>query len=244
MRSRCNKIKRRAKTTSLAFLMSVSACSTISYRRNPSSIQIGLLESCSKNLILFLKHERAHAFTELINVHPSLKSGGDFETKLRMSKFFLDRKGLNYSRFDDDELVALYDYTINGFAYLNPVLRSGDLDSIDSIRPYVYTLNSALEKLPKFRGMAYRGTNLPESALADYVVGKVITYQSYTSASKGTGFGGRHLFEIMSLDGRYVGAYSHREIEEEVIFKPGSKFIVKRIETLPSGQTLFSLEEF
>ncbi len=107
---------------------------------------------------------------------------------------------------------------------------------------YTKTITAGLAKLPNYRGKVTRGTTLPESELAKLKPGKVWTPKGFTSTSTGKAFGGPHRLKIQSRTGKEVSWISRHAHEKEVLFKPGTRFLV--ILRIRRGkQTIIELEE-
>ena len=146
----------------------------------------------------------------------------------------------------DPELSGTYAYTTSdtrwGYQRLNDALRSGDLKQRADVQNYKLTLNAALARLPDYVGTARRGTILPKNELAKHKVGEIVAYEAFTSASTGTGFGGRHRFVVQSKHGKQIQPYSAHGHEQEVLFAPGTRFRV--LDRRDEGETVYiTLEE-
>ncbi|MFE7799426.1 ADP-ribosyltransferase [Nocardia sp. NPDC057440] len=147
----------------------------------------------------------------------------------------LGAKGAEYRpptpKLTDAEFSALTRYTANGYKDLNEALRSGRLTEEQAAR--VRQLNEALDKYPNYEGPVVRRTTLPSNALEEYNVGTTVTEAGFTSTSRSTSaaFDGTTEFQIVSKTGKNIedasqhGPYSGRN-EQEVLFKPGTKFNV------------------
>ena len=134
----------------------------------------------------------------------------------------------------DPELAGTYAYTTSdhpwGYRLINEALRSGDRKQVARFKNYRDTVNDALARLPSHVGTVQRGTTLPTGELAEHQVGRVVTYEAFTSASTGSGFSGPHRFVIQSRNGKSVEPYSAYRHEREVLFAAGTRFEVLRRE--------------
>ncbi|EIT90869.1 MULTISPECIES: ADP-ribosyltransferase [Mycobacteroides] len=150
------------------------------------------------------------------------------------------------SKLDADDLLAMADYTGDGYRELNTALRSGTLDASQQAR--IDAINNALAKMPKYEGPVFRGTDLPADVLARYQPGTVVTESAFTSTStnaaiaKSADFAGNVEFRIISNSGRDVSAVSNFAHEQEILFSSGSKFYVASRNIDPAtGRTIIEM---
>ena len=147
---------------------------------------------------------------------------------------------------DEALSVALYSYDLftnsstddgsdNFFVQLNERLRLRQAAVVAALRPYLFFLFSALDKLPLFEGTVYRG--IPEEALATiqakYRTGTEVWWSGFTSTSKdlavAKGFAeqpGGIVFRVTLTDGRRIKEYSAIGGEDEILVRPNTKFHV------------------
>ena len=115
---------------------------------------------------------------------------------------------------------------------LNSALRSDALDASQHAR--VAALNNALEKLPAHDGPVVRGSNLPPDVLARYQPGEVITEKAFLSTTTdpavatSPAFAGNVEFRILSSTGRDISSVSLIPEEQEILFRAGTKFYVRK----------------
>merc|ERR1719421_1612506 len=125
----------------------------------------------------------------------------------------------------------------NFYVQLNEKLRERDSHTVRALRPYLYYLFQALDKLPKMEGVVLRG--IPVSSLATvqtkYTQGTEIFWSGFTSttvnprtAKAFAGGSGGIIFRITVLEGRVIKPYSAIQTEDEVLLKPNTKFVVSR----------------
>jgi hypothetical protein len=140
---------------------------------------------------------------------------------------------------------AIYLYT--GWAYqdLNRELRTSSLSESSLVLALV--LDTALKKLPRFGGTVYRAARSQyEPQLLQMRVGEVISMPGFSSSSTNNNyFFGKgydlHLI-IRSKKGVNIRACSYVPEEDEILFRPNSKFRLLKSETLNGFPTLY-LEE-
>ena len=173
-------------------------------------------------------------------------------------EFYLD-VGDNFVLENDDsvltkdEFCAIYLYTLEVLHKpLNATLNEKE-DRNDKIKPYhfyIKLINSALEKLPRYRDNVWRGVKTDKDFSGKYVKGKKIVWWSYTSTSKeGKAVqnflgetGHRLLFQIRSKTGVDITKYSAFKNEAEILFAMGTKFQVKNV-VEQDKLTIIELEE-
>jgi hypothetical protein len=96
----------------------------------------------------------------------------------------------------------------------------------------LWSLVRGVERLPRFRGLVFRGYQAAEplgNFLNRYEVGSISEWSTYSSASRRAenAFFGNVLFAIQSKTGRELPDYKD---EQEIVFLPGTKFKVLAIE--------------
>lgn len=174
----------------------------------------------------------------------------------------VEKGGSGYMSADDtydanlplspSQQFALVDYTGEGYSKINNALRKGRLTAAQGA--YVEALNSALDSLPLMRGTVYRGASLNTAALELFKkkVGGEIVESAYTSTSKHLDRAANPvsdeakapnvLFQIKSRTGRYIGAeYSQMDEEDEVLFKPATRFKILSVGEKKLGSDSFPI---
>jgi len=171
-----------------------------------------------------------------------------FSSALDMVK----RKRLNEKSpiLDIYEETLIYDYTIEGYEQLNEDLRD------EKENKYEKYLNLSLDKLPNYKGVVYRGTELSKSQLNRYKQAleteDSIIEKSFTSTSKSILVANQYscantIFSIISKTGKDIELYSFygsltSQNEKEILFK--SKSVFEVLEVYESDQiTRITLEE-
>jgi hypothetical protein len=147
------------------------------------------------------------------------------------------------------EYAAMQVYSSGSYKRINNTLR----DVTDATpkqkqvaKAYETAVSRALDKLPNQPGTAYRGIGANRlGALGDVKPGDTISDKGFASSSTSReiakGFG-RHTLVIRHKSGKdfskVVGGF-----ENEVLFKPGTKFKVRKVETDQAGNTTITVEE-
>jgi len=98
--------------------------------------------------------------------------------------------------------------------------------------PFIFTLYQAIESIPSFEGEVYRTINYKFNRDI-FKIGTEVTWSTFSICSKeysscvdaikrDTGI----IFIVKSKSGRDIGRYSPTPVDQDVIFLPGSKFVV------------------
>lgn len=176
-------------------------------------------------------------------------NGPTFSTADDLAEYFRTAKSISESDpLTNNEFLAVFGYTQTFYKSLNSSLRSHDT----SMQPFASTLNSALNKLPDFSGIVFRNDHIPESVLASWNVGQIITYDAFMSTSSldvcsapTTPFfceGSHQLLIIKSLHGKFIAKYSANPSEREVLFRSGTRFRIREIK-VNQGKMVIYLDE-
>jgi hypothetical protein len=137
---------------------------------------------------------------------------------------------------------------------MNHALRHPEDTSYDYIKPAIRSATTGLEKLPDFTdngGLCYR-TVVPGPFLDQYQVGKTVTEMGFTSTHKW-----EHALNkgtdplktpgtVLVIEGRHgkdVEGISKHKDEQEVLYKPLTKFEVVDRSTNTSGGLVIRLRE-
>jgi hypothetical protein len=157
-----------------------------------------------------------------------------------------------------EEAAAIKDYTGGVFMHMNRYLRGNrtffqKLLALGTLGRYTTALKSTaklitsgMNRLPAYENRnVYRATHLSDEAHGAYQPGAVITEHGFTSCSK-TMKGirmqpGHVVFVIRSREGKDIQALSISPHEEEVLFRPETRFKVLSKET---GDTMFGKARF
>lgn len=134
---------------------------------------------------------------------------------------------LNPCRLSLAEILAIENYTVDGYKLLNGALRRGGKEA-ENISFYAETLKAALKKFRKYEGTVRRGADLPPDVLEKHQEGAVVEYPAFTSTSVEHGFSRSHRFIIKTKNGAYIAPYSPNYREQEVIIPPGNFKVLSR----------------
>ena len=189
--------------------------------------------------------QRTQSSLEKVIVHAQQHKAFNIDARIQ-NKVSLAKK--EHSEEDDinnltvDESAAIQVYTMESkteheslFYVLNSTLRLADRSELIPLLPYFILLIGALEKLPSFRGLVYRGVNGNISSI--YEKGKKLTWWGFSSCTRSLEVlskeeflgksGQRTLFYIECISGKSIENYSYYSPDdEEVLLLPGTEFLV------------------
>jgi hypothetical protein len=158
-----------------------------------------------------------------------------------------------------DESAAIQLYTMESkaeqeslFYILNSTLRLADRTKLKPILPYLRLLIGALEKLPSFSGLVYRGVH--GNISSNFVKDKKLTWWGFSSCTRSLEVlskeeflgksGQRTLFYIECISGKSIQNYSYSSSDdEEVLLLPGTEFLVTGKKRRGHGLTIVHLRE-
>lgn len=128
-------------------------------------------------------------------------------------------------------------YTGSAYSPINSALRAESLTDSQYIHwlPAIEGISSGLANLPDFTGLTLRGTNLPQSVIAKYKVGAIITHVAFTSTSRDNPWWGNSLLKITSKEGKDVESISYFPSEHEVLYDYGMNDQVTKVEGPSQG---------
>jgi hypothetical protein len=135
-----------------------------------------------------------------------------------------------------EEALGIYGYTTNDFyKHLNRTLRSGKAADKKKYGPLIDVINSGLDKLPDFKGNVVRFEK--KGSVNSWGVGRIKNFKAYTSTSKKKDFcwAGNTKMYIKSYTGKFIGMISAYKSEQEVLFKPKTKFKVTKLKKVKKG---------
>jgi hypothetical protein len=130
-----------------------------------------------------------------------------------------------------EQIAAVRIYGASGYWSLNRSLRNAD-DSNPGKINFEALLNQALDKLPDYDGVAFRGSLLGGDDLKVYQQafddGTPVTEKSFISSSREAqgAFEGNTTFFIKSKTGKLIEKVLDDEYEKEVLFKSKRQFKV------------------
>jgi ankyrin repeat protein len=132
------------------------------------------------------------------------------------------------------QIMALYLYTSSRqiFEQVNLTLSQWASKSASIWHPFIFTLYQAIESIPRFEGEVYRTINYKFDRDI-FKIGTEVTWSTFSICSKeysscvdaikrDTGI----IFIVKSKSGRDIGRYSPTPVDQDVIFLPGSKFVI------------------
>lgn len=140
------------------------------------------------------------------------------------------------SKLTDDQVGALYGYTTNeGYTMLNPALR-GTEPMTPGLEAYSQHLSEAMDVLPPTSGTFVRGVrSLPPDVLDQHVPGNIVSDPGYFSTDMVKPFKGKIQMQVEGYSGKqidFVSEFKDINLENEVLFKPNTKFeVIDRVES-------------
>jgi len=165
-----------------------------------------------------------------------------------LQKIERDSIGEFVTELNTYEKALIYYYSIDGYEQLNEDLRDGKPNE------YEVYLNEALDKLPDYERVIFRGADLTQRQIDEYekccLEGELIIKPAFISASQSYFIAqqfskGSVVFEIKSLTGKAIGQlsfYQGSQNENEILFKSKCKFKVFAVDKSQHFVTIF-LEE-
>ncbi len=147
---------------------------------------------------------------------------------------------------------AIAHYTGEHYEYLNRMLYKRELTP--EAEAFKELLDDALDRSQKWEGISSRAIKLSRAQVEQWRAGhqkaleegKPVRYLSFLSSTRGTraAFTGDVYLEIRGINGVWVNPISYNAgVEDEVLFKSGSQFVVDRIEELSRGRLKIYLTE-
>ena len=165
-----------------------------------------------------------------------------YETYLKKAQRPRFAKKAEQYHLTDEELVAIYSYTVDLYRPLNKALREGG-EKAKLVAPFVTTLESGLAKLPAAPGEFVRSTELPTKVRETYKEGAVVSDPAFMSAGMNLNTSAADQIKVTSKTGRLVVAFSSRAEEGEIVFPPNTKFKVVKVAKAPDGKNQYAIEE-
>lgn len=135
------------------------------------------------------------------------------------------------------DAVPIMAYSGSHYTKVNSELRRGTM-TVEQYK-FMKSLNAGLDKLPPYKETTYRKASLTPEQFKAYVPGHIVEERGFTSTSKNQGtWSGAYQYVVHGKNGRDIQELSSHPGEAEVLFKSGSRFLVKSVK----GQTI-ELEE-
>ncbi|AUI85910.1 NAD(+)--arginine ADP-ribosyltransferase [Vibrio azureus] len=105
----------------------------------------------------------------------------------RFSQWANQARGWRFKLLTESEREALEDFSISGYKVTNDYLRlSGSADwgsTASSAKEFVNKVKSGMRKLPRYKGIAYRGSWIKQSLMDKLRVGDVVVEPAFTSTT-------------------------------------------------------------
>ncbi|MBC7658495.1 MAG: hypothetical protein H7249_02175 [Chitinophagaceae bacterium] len=131
-----------------------------------------------------------------------------------------------------EEAVALRLYTSSAYSAINTRLRSNRVSQIKDIVNIIKAAASGLNKIPSESCVARRGLDLPAAIVEKIIKVKRFEELAFMSTTKENsvpaGFKNNLTFVITSKNCHDISFLSEHANEKEVLFPPGSDFIVTK----------------
>lgn len=165
-----------------------------------------------------------------------------------LQKIERDNIGESITELNIYEKALIYYYSIDGYEQLNEDLRDGKPND------YEVYLNQALDKLPDYKRLVFRGVDLTQGQIDEYQKacseGELVVKSAFVSASQSYFIAqqfsrGSVVFEILSMTGKAIGQlsfYQDSQSENEILFKSKCKFRVLTVDDSQHFVTIY-LEE-
>ena len=150
----------------------------------------------------------------------------------------------------DEEAAAVFLYTvdsINGispFRVVNDMLRDNNRPLLRRYAPLLTAMRNGIGKLPRYRGWVRRRIHVDARTMAELEAMTAYRETAFMSASKETAdaFKGNVMLMILSVSGRDIELLSAFPEEKEVIFLPGTGFLLEEL-TKGAKTTVLFLNE-
>ena len=114
----------------------------------------------------------------------------------------------------------------------------------ESPGPDVARLLAALERLPRFRGLAFRGAPADVRYPHGAFVTSLLTATSRNPQVASENFAHGRLVAIASRKGRDIGMLAANPVEAEIVFLPGTTFLpLKEVRVVEADVTVLLVEE-
>ncbi len=140
------------------------------------------------------------------------------------------------------EYFAIRTYTGSFYRQLNEALRNHNKEALKKYRIFIKFLDAGLKKLKPYTDFVKRGSSFPVELVKNHVKGAEINFESFTSTSIRSGFGGNIRYVFLSQGCRYVAPFSKYVGEEEVLCPAGTIFKVLFRNEVPGGVQLLMAE--
>jgi hypothetical protein len=158
--------------------------------------------------------------------------GNYYDIAAKIKKANIVPKG----KMTPEEVVAIRFYTSNQYSKVNSSLRGTDAKTLGKYDSTIKAISSGLNKIPSKTCTVIRGSHLSEAILAEIEKKNAFTELAFMSTTKlktlPEAFNkGNVTFKITSPRCRDISWLSELPKEEEVLFPPGSEFVVNGVTT-------------
>jgi hypothetical protein len=150
-----------------------------------------------------------------------------------------------------DELHAIMEYTGGDYSLINPSLRLGAEDSLNSeLQRKICLLSAGLDKIPTNQETLYRGTSLKKAIADNYLtIGNTVTDLGFASTSKDLEQARRFsrtddlsktriIMKYAGVEGHTIKELSYSPLEDEYLIDRGQKFQVRSVTLMTDGSWL------
>lgn len=164
-----------------------------------------------------------------------------YQNQLNKSETITKFSDSGIIKLSENEQRAMNKYISSDSYSINDKLRRGEKLS-ESDREFVKDLDDALDKMPEYKGAAYRsvsdfGIENVDSFIKSHTIDGIQAFPSYVSASKSIYDESFPIqYVIQSNHGKDISSLNIGE--QEILFKRNSKFIINKIE----GNTIYMEE--
>jgi hypothetical protein len=149
------------------------------------------------------------------------------------------------ARLDMTDLVAIRQYITVDYPRVDRALRTLDAAELKELDAQIRIATFGLTELPSHRGPVFRGTELSEATLAMYQPRQLIREHAFVSATANPAlrFPGNATYVIESVNARDVTLLADSQVEREVVFFTGTRFVVLAVDREAGGEATVYLRE-
>lgn len=196
----------------------------------PNSLDLVIKSTTSSNLVSFIDKLKSNKFIELKknNLTNDYWSMILLDAKINLIKIMT----LESNILNPNQVLAIYLYTAN-LELLKSV--NINLQNITLSSPwygFISCLYQGLKLLPNYEGECFRAVDLPFDS-TKYELDNIVNWNTFSvgnidwkNSSELISLGRGMIFIIKSKTGKNISSYSKYPQENEIIFVPGTKFVV------------------
>ena len=192
---------------------------------------------------LDIHEEQAEGFLGLASMLGAKPS----ELATKFKNFEQEAKDLGYP-LDGFQCALIKSYSNGSYVEVNEAMRSGSWTEQQHV--YAKMLNTAISRMPKYKGTLYRGAGLPLEVQKMYKVGKIVEERAFTSTSTKSGHSQtekgntRYVITAKGQRGADIKKLSHHKDEGEILFQARTFFKVNKVEGTPGSAMTVHMEEW